>query len=75
MKSYIQSVIINKNYYTRKNADRWIEEHGFKIKFGSKKGPDITKNYYRYRQRVPFKNYNYYIKSLTGGIKLVMYDK
>jgi len=75
MVSDIQSVIINKNKFTRKEADEWIEQHGFKKIFGSKKGPDITKNYYRYRQKKPSKNYNYYVKSLHNGIKFILYDK
>lgn len=71
----VQSVIINKNYYTREQADRWIEDHGFKKIFGSKKGPDITKNYFRYRQRTPNHKYKYYIKNLSNGIKLILYNK
>ena len=68
MVSDIQSVIINKNFFTRKEADTWIEKHGFKKTFGSKKGPDITKNYYRYRQKRPSKSYDYYMKSLDNGV-------
>ena len=69
----LQSIIFPKSKFTKKQAYQWIQFHGYKIKFGNKKGPDITLNYYRFRQRAPNKNANYYIKTLNNGIKLVLF--
>jgi len=68
----IQSILIDKNKFTREEADKWIERHGFKKVFGSKKGPDITENYYRYRQKRPNDSYKYYVKNLNNDIKFVL---
>lgn len=72
---HIQSIIIPKSNFTKKKAYEWIKLHGFKTEFGNKKGPDITKNFFRFRQRAPSKKYHYYVKALSNGIKLVLYDK
>ena len=71
----VQSVIINKNFLNRKQADEWVKKH-FKIK----KRVDETLNYFRYRQLEPDQliknNYNKIItKSINDYIKLILYYK
>lgn len=44
----IQSVLLNKNYYTLKEATKFIVDNKFKIK-----KVDETNNWYRFRQVAP----------------------
>ena len=71
----IQSVIIPKSKFTKEQACQWIEDHGFKISFDEKTGPDITLNFFRFRQMATDKNVHYYIRRLSNGINLVLFDK
>jgi hypothetical protein len=50
--SEIQSVLIPKSKYSLSEAKKWIKDNGFRLTFHGKK-VDITKNYYRFRQKSP----------------------
>ncbi len=69
----VQSVRLNKNYFTKKEADKYITNHGYKIG-----RVDITTNWYRYRQIEPsdLKAYNKIItKKLNKYLELIIYYK
>ena len=63
----VQSVIINKDKFTKREANKWIKDN----KYINKK-VDITKNYYRFRQFTPKKGDKYRTKDLKNGVKLVL---
>lgn len=65
--SEVQSVLIPKKFGESK-AINWLDKNGFVLK-----KVDITKNYYRFRQRNPNKKSNYYTIKLKNGVRLVMY--
>lgn len=44
----VQSVLLKRDKMTRHEADRWIHEHGYKLT-----QPDVTHEFYRYRQVAP----------------------
>lgn len=62
----VQSVLIDKSYGLEKSIKLLIKL-GFKLK-----KYDISKNYYRFRQRAPADR-DYYTEDLGNGIKLVYY--
>lgn len=63
----IQSVIIDKRFYSLQQAINYINLHGYKLK-----KVDETKNFYRFRQFSPKKYDNYYVKDLKNNVKLVI---
>lgn len=67
-KLIIQSVIVPKDKYSKKEANKWIKDNDFK-----NKGIDETDNFYRYRQEDPelFKDKSYRTKELSNGVKLI----
>jgi hypothetical protein len=71
--SKIQSIVIRKktkeqqNGFTRKQADKWITKHNFKI--GRK--VDETDNYFRYRQLPPSKFKDFRSKPITNKISFI----
>jgi hypothetical protein len=67
----VQSVILDKNHFTEKEAHNWIKTHGFKTQFGEKK-VHVTDNTYRYRQLEPKHDVKYRIKKVTPGVEFVM---
>lgn len=67
----IQSIIFSKDKFTLKESKHWLLKHNYKIKYYGKK-PDITENYYRFRQAAPIKA-KYYIKKIDDGILFVYY--
>lgn len=74
--SKVQSVLLDKNFFTEKKANDWIKKHNFKIK----KRIDITDNYRRYRQYEPKyledKGFNKIrTQTLNNFIKLIIYYK
>jgi hypothetical protein len=85
-KLIIQSVIVPKDKYSKKEANKWIKDNDFKnkgidettkskdlvIKSNSKEF-DETDNFYRYRQEDPelFKDKSYRTKELSNGVKLI----
>lgn len=68
----VQSVLIPKDKYSKKEANKWIKNNGYIIK-----KIDITNNYYRYRQMEPellIKD-SYRTKTLNNGIILILGKK
>lgn len=45
MSYFIQSIILRKDRFTQKQAEQWIRKHGYKLT-----EPDITHEFYRFRQ-------------------------
>ena len=70
MNARVQSVIIPKSKFTKQQAKKWIIDNNFKLK-----KIDITPNFYRFRQRLPQKNRQYFTVRLTNGIELIMFRK
>lgn len=66
----VQSVLIPKDKFTLQEAKKFIKDNGYKLTYYGK-SVDITRNYYRYRQRKPT-GHSYYISTIKGGVKLVM---
>jgi hypothetical protein len=52
MSSEIQSILIPKQHYTKKQAIQWIKKNNFKTKFRNK-SVDETDLFYHFRQRDP----------------------
>lgn len=69
----LQTILIPKYSFTKREAVSWISHHGYKTTYFGK-APDSTKNYYRFRQRIPIKYKNYYSKTLPNGIRFVLYE-
>ncbi|HXS59230.1 MAG TPA: hypothetical protein VN703_00260 [Candidatus Sulfopaludibacter sp.] len=66
--SQIQSIIFNKDYWTKSEARKWLLTHFF---LPIKKVHE-TKNYYRYRIKDPNK-FNYFItRRLKNNMELVI---
>lgn len=65
--SNVQSVIIDKRFYSFQQAVNYITQHGYKLK-----KVDETKNFYRFRQFSPKKFDKYYVKDLKNNVKLVI---
>ena len=66
----IQTILIPKNKFSLKEAEKWIVKNKYKKSFYGKK-VDITENYFRFRQESPLKFKNYYAKRLKNGIIIV----
>lgn len=69
----VQSVLMDKDYFTKSEAKSWIKYHGFKVTFYGKEVEE-TENFYRFRQMSParFKKGKYVTKEIDDGIKLVL---
>lgn len=72
MSSKVQSVLLNKDKFTIRQAIDWIIEHNYVFK-----KIDVTDNYYRFRQISPVtlkkeKYVNYINKQIADGIMLVI---
>lgn len=67
-KSKVQSVLIPRKRYTLEAAKKWISAHGFHVG----KPPDITRQYYRFRQADPGGFSQLRTKDVGGGIKLII---
>lgn len=67
-KLIIQSVMIPKDKFSKREANKWIKENNF-----INKRVDITENYYRYRQEEPelFNNKSYRTKKLNNGVSFI----
>jgi hypothetical protein len=62
----LQSIIIPKSKFTKREAIDWIRKHNhhiYKI--------DITDKFYRFRQREPRAHGKYYTVSLPNGIEML----
>lgn len=67
MHSEIQSILINKKYFSFAQACDWIKKHHFNlIKV------DITHNFYRFRQTTPTRYKYFRTISLAEGIEAVV---
>ena len=65
----IQSILLNKKYFSLNTALQWIVKHGFKhYKI------DITKNKYRFRQQEPNSNRGYYTIHLKRGVEAICFS-
>ena len=67
----LQTVIIPKTF-GMKEAQKWIKDHNYKVKFYGK-DPDVTTNFIRFRQDAPsnFISKSYKTVKLSNGILLV----
>lgn len=68
-----QSVLLDKDNFTKSQAKTWIKKHDFKLTFYGK-GVEETENFYRFRQMAPsrFKKGKYVTKEIADGVKLVL---
>jgi len=68
-----QSVLLDKDYFTKSQAKAWIRKHDFKVTFYGKEVEE-TENFYRFRQMAPgrFKKGKYVTKEIDKGVKLVL---
>jgi len=66
--SYVQSVLIPKNKFSKKEAINYVKEH-FKFK---KIDETQRKNFYSFRQFKPTKGSSYSTKKLNNGVELVL---
>lgn len=63
----VQSVLIPKSKFSKKEAYSFLKEHNFKH---SK--IHTTEQYYRFRQLEPNKSADYKVKTLPNGVKLIL---
>ncbi len=66
----IQSVLLSKDVFTRKQALYWIKKHNFVV--DTKPANFETTNYYRFRQARPLTKYRYRMKEIAKGVYFVM---
>ena len=66
--SFVQAVLFSRDLYDTNRARRWLFRH----KFSPIKRVHITTNWLRYRIREPEDKYEYRLKVLTQGIKVVI---
>jgi len=67
MVSHIQSILLDRDIFTLKQAENWIKEHGFKLK-----KLDITVHYYRFRQLEPSMFKYLRMKRMGRGVMAVI---
>ena len=67
-----QSVLFNKKKYTKKQAEKWLVDNGYKVK-----KVDITENLRRYRQLDPklFNQKTFRMKKLKGNDLMLVLGK
>ena len=68
----IQSVIFNKNVYSKPQAINWLRKHGFKSSYKNKSPYTQTINFWRFRQTDPEQYKNYVNKDIAKGIIYVI---
>lgn len=69
----LQTIIFDKDYYTKKQADAWLKKHKFIINYpGKKKGAHETTYSLRYRQAAPKKKAKYTTIKVDEGIQFVL---
>jgi len=68
----VQSVLFNKKKYTKKQAETWIKDNGYKVK-----KVDLTENLRRYRQLDPklFNQNTYRMKKIKGNDLMLVVGK
>ena len=62
----LQSIIVPKNKFSKKEAIEWVINHKFHIY-----KIDTTDRFYRFRQKEPRPHGQYYTISLKNGIELI----
>jgi hypothetical protein len=62
MSYVVQSVVLNRSALSRHEADRWVKEHGYTLT-----APDITQNFYRYRQVNPERLHAFRFRTIDLG--------
>jgi hypothetical protein len=62
MSYIVQSVILNRHALSRHEADEWIYKHGYKLT-----APDITQEFYRYRQVNPERLHHFRFRTIDLG--------
>lgn len=64
----IQSIVFPKRYFTGRDVVRWIQAHGYQMRYGI----DSKENVYRVRQENPdlFLQDSYHIMRIGGGVCL-----
>lgn len=61
--SYVtQSVVIKRDKMSRREADRWVKEHGYHLT-----QPDVTTHFYRYRQVAPERLHGFRFRTIDLG--------
>jgi hypothetical protein len=65
--SQVQSIVFDKSEWTIKKAKKWLKEHNYKV---SK--VDKTETTLRFRQEDPNNYTEFRVKTLPGGIMLVL---
>ena len=69
MSTHIQSLILSKDYFNRRQAESWIRRHKQYLPIKMDEQPKT----WRYRLRVPDETrYEYKIKPFTEGVKAVL---
>jgi hypothetical protein len=58
----VQSVVLKRSKMPKRDADRWIVEHGYKLS-----APDITHDLYRYRQVDPARLHGFRFRTIDLG--------
>lgn len=61
-KYIVQSVILKKEKFTQREAERWIKENDYKLTL-----PDITQHYYRFRQVDPKMLHHFRFREVALG--------
>ncbi len=67
-KSHVQSVILDKQYYTLSGAKKWVKDHGFINNYDVDEKP-LT---YRFRQYNPKLFNRMRTKKIQDGIKFII---
>jgi hypothetical protein len=62
MSYVVQSVVLKRSKMTRREADRWIKEHDYKLT-----APDITQEFMRYRQMDPARLHAFRFRTIDLG--------
>jgi hypothetical protein len=70
----LQTILLDRKRYSLDSAKKWIKKHGYALQYRNVK-PEITKNFYRFRQYdLPKKKVAYYVKKIKEGILFVFYN-
>ena len=67
MPQVIQSLLLDRNYYTLPEAKRWVKRHGYRL------GDfDTTKHYFRFKQFRPMPGAQFRMHQLSPSLRSVM---
>lgn len=66
LKSDVQSIIFNKNYWNLNGSINWLKQHGYKYEV------DEKEHFYRFRQHNPYIFKRFITKDLHNGIELII---